>query len=109
MPGALWSGLISFYVGGVWLCLSLLVASNNSYLANSVGYKPFYPDSVGGMQRYFLIKKALNPLGFAAAQVTFTTLNPHNFATTGNMEAALRPFMSFKFWHSELPLPLLLS
>ena len=80
---------------------------DSSCLANSVGDKPFYPDAVRRMQCYFLVEKALDPLGFAAAQVTFWSLDPHNFATSGNMETTLCPFMSFNFWHPGLPLLLL--
>jgi len=51
------------------------------------------------MKGYLLIKKAFNPLGFTAAQVAFATFGPHDFASAGNVEAALCPFMSFDFWH----------
>jgi len=72
------------------------VASNNSsYLANSIGYQPLYPDSVSRTKGNFLIKKAFHPLGFTAAQVAFATFGPQNFAPTSNMEATFCPFMRF--------------
>jgi len=49
---------------------------DSSGLANSVRDKPFYPNTVRRMKRYFLIEKALDPLGFTAAQVTFRSLDP---------------------------------
>jgi len=36
--------------------------------------------------------------------MTLPALSPHNFAATGNMEAALCPFMGFDFWHTALSL-----
>ncbi len=35
------------------------------------------------------------------------TLGPHNFAAAGNMEAALRPFMSLNLRHLRFLTPLL--
>jgi hypothetical protein len=39
--------------------------------------------------------------------MALATLNPHNFAATSDMEAALCPFMGFDFWHSKTLSPLL--
>jgi hypothetical protein len=39
--------------------------------------------------------------------MALTTLCPHEFASTGDVEAAFRSFMSLKFGHPELPLLLL--
>ena len=39
--------------------------------------------------------------------MALTTLCPHEFTGTGNVEAAFRSFMGFKFGHPELPLLLL--
>ena len=68
-----------------------------------MGYQSFYPFSVSRVQGNFLVEKTLHPLGFTAAQVAFATFSPHDFATTGNMEATLCPFMRFQFRHLEFP------
>ena len=35
--------------------------------------------------------------------MAFATLSAHNFAATGDMEAALYPFMGFDFRHPRIP------
>jgi hypothetical protein len=39
--------------------------------------------------------------------MTLAAFDSHNFAATGNMEAALGPFMGFDFRHDNTPLLLL--
>jgi hypothetical protein len=55
------------------------------------------------MQRYGLVKEAPGPLRLAAAQVALATLDPHNFAAAGDVEAALGPFMSLDFGQFKSP------
>jgi hypothetical protein len=61
----------------------------------SVGQKPLYPSPILGRQRYGLVKKPPRPLGLAAAQMALANLETHNFAATGDMEAALGSPMGF--------------
>jgi hypothetical protein len=61
----------------------------------SVGQKPFYPSSICGSYWYGLIKKPPRPLCLAATQMALANLDPHNFAATGDMEAALGSLMGF--------------
>ena len=74
-----------------------------------MGYESFYPGPVSRVQGYFFIKKALGALRFVAAQVALWALDPHYFATTGDMKAALSTLMGFKFWHAVFPSSPLLS
>ena len=76
-------------------CTSLYSGQDITPLLYPVRYKPLYPGAVTGMQWYHLIKETLAPLRLTAAQMALATLHSHNFAATGDMEAALGPFMSF--------------
>lgn len=45
------------------------------------------------------VECALVALGFAAAQVRFADVRPHQFAGRGNLEAFCGCFVSFQFRH----------
>jgi hypothetical protein len=80
---------------------SPLYPRQNSLL--SVGQEPLCPNPVAGSGGYFLIKQPLGSLRPAAAKVALANLDPHNFAATGDVEAALGSLMSFKLRHFETP------
>jgi hypothetical protein len=61
----------------------------------SVRQKPLYPRPIRGSYWYGLIKKPLRPLCLSATQMALANLDPHNFAATGDMEAALGSLMGF--------------
>ena len=71
----------------------------------SVWQKPSYPSPISRSYWYGLIIKPLGALGFSAAQMALANLNSHNFAATGDMEAALCPFMGLDFWHLGFLIP----
>jgi len=88
-------------------CTSLYSGQDRTPLLYPVRYKPLYPFAVTGVQRYHLIKETLGPLRLAAPQMALATLHSHNFAATGDMEAALGSLMGFYFGHFKTPLLLL--
>jgi hypothetical protein len=61
----------------------------------SVGQEPLYPSPISGSYWYGLIKKPPRPLRLSATQMALANLDPHNFAATGDMEAALGSLMGF--------------
>ena len=76
------------------------------YLLHPIGYELFNPGLVTGTYLYCLIIEALGSLRFSASQVTLPHLYSHNFAATGDMEAAARPFVSLDFRHLGFLTPL---
>jgi hypothetical protein len=70
--------------------------------SNPVRQESFYANPVAGAYWYCFIVKAFSPLCLATTKVALADLNPHYFAASGNMEAALRPFVCLNFWHPTL-------
>lgn len=55
------------------------------------------------MQWHHPIIQALSAVRFLAPEMALADFSLHNLAVSGYLEAVLRTFMRFEFWHYLLP------